>query len=442
MPKNNGKAKPKSRSKGAYFLSLSLENIRCFGPKQTLDLSDGDGKPARWTVLLGENGTGKTTILQAIAGSMLVPTGLNSDTHREVPYLAHREEYEWYLRQRQKVATFELRLTDRFERADPQPDVVQIAIQLGGIIGWDLSNQMTLPQLAAFGYGAQRTFGSEGVDDESVSIDPIRSLFRDRAPLRNPEAWLIRIHHAMLMKLGKQQFQFDTIKNLLLEVLPDISDLRVETGHGVYPKPFVEFKTPYGWVPMRQLGYGYQSTITWLVDFTTRLFERHPESANPLAEPAVVLVDEIDLHLHPKWQRQLMTHLDGKFPNTQFIVTAHSPLIAQAAPHANLAVLRRNSDHVEIINDVDSIRNWRVDQILTSELFGLETARPPEIEQLIVERKGLLEKSALSASEQRRLKAIEEQIGQLPTGENAQEVKERDAIWKAIEFLQREKTPS
>src|SRR5262249_47394701 len=52
----------------AYFLSLSLENVRCFGPKQTLDLSDGNGKPAPWTIILGLNGTGKTTLLQSLVG--------------------------------------------------------------------------------------------------------------------------------------------------------------------------------------------------------------------------------------------------------------------------------------------------------------------------------------------------------------------------------------
>ena len=49
---------------GSYFLSLELENVRCFSEKQMLDLSDGNGRPARWTILFGENGTGKTTILQ------------------------------------------------------------------------------------------------------------------------------------------------------------------------------------------------------------------------------------------------------------------------------------------------------------------------------------------------------------------------------------------
>ena len=49
-----------------YFLSLTLENVRCFGPKQTLRLSDDKGRPARWTVILGNNGMGKTTLLQAL----------------------------------------------------------------------------------------------------------------------------------------------------------------------------------------------------------------------------------------------------------------------------------------------------------------------------------------------------------------------------------------
>ena len=65
--RKSGRSSPTT---GSYFLSLELENVRCFSEKQTLDLSDGNGRPARWTILLGENGTGKTTILQLLAASI------------------------------------------------------------------------------------------------------------------------------------------------------------------------------------------------------------------------------------------------------------------------------------------------------------------------------------------------------------------------------------
>jgi AAA domain len=66
-PKGNGRM-PAEKPPGCYVLSLSVENVRCFGPKQTLDCSDGNGRPRQWTVILGDNGSGKTTLLQARAG--------------------------------------------------------------------------------------------------------------------------------------------------------------------------------------------------------------------------------------------------------------------------------------------------------------------------------------------------------------------------------------
>ncbi|WP_439625568.1 AAA family ATPase [Gemmata sp.] len=71
-PPANGTPAKAEPPRAAYFLSLTLENVRCFGPKQTLDLSDGKGKPAPWTIILGLNGTGKTTLLQSLAGLELV----------------------------------------------------------------------------------------------------------------------------------------------------------------------------------------------------------------------------------------------------------------------------------------------------------------------------------------------------------------------------------
>ncbi len=147
------------------------------------------------------------------------------------------------------------------------------------------------------------------------------------------------------------------MKQLLIDILPDVEDLRFTEPTEASPTPVVEFNTPDGWVPLRQLGHGYRTLVAWMVDFASRLVETYPDAEDPLAQPAVVLLDEIDLHLHPKWQRDIMGHLSRCFPNTQFIATAHSPLIAQAATEdTRLVLLRREGDHVIIDNSIEAIR--------------------------------------------------------------------------------------
>jgi len=171
------------------------------------------------------------------------------------------------------------------------------------------------------------------------------------------------------------------------------------------------------------------------VDFASRMFVRYPASENPLAEPAIVLVDEIDLHLHPRWQRSIMSYLSNLFPNTQFVATAHSPLVVQAATDANIVVLRREGDHVVIDNDPAIVRNWRVDQILTSELFGLESARPPQLDGLLRERERILGKSKLTKKDEARLEAIGAEIGGLPTGETPADIEAMDIVRRAAARL-------
>jgi energy-coupling factor transporter ATP-binding protein EcfA2 len=66
MATGKGSARKPPTAPGTYFLSLTVENVRCFGPAQTLDLSDGHGRHAPWTIILGENGHGKTTLLTCL----------------------------------------------------------------------------------------------------------------------------------------------------------------------------------------------------------------------------------------------------------------------------------------------------------------------------------------------------------------------------------------
>ena len=168
---------------------------------------------------------------------------------------------------------------------------------------------------------------------------------------------------------------------MLVEVLPDVDRAQdieilgprisdssdIETG--------VRVTTPYGNVPLSQLSLGYQTMFAWTVDIAWRLLARYPNSPNALEEPAIVIVDEIDLHLHPRWQREIRDHLTGHFPSVQFIATAHSPLMAQDSLGANLAVLRKLEDHALILNDPTVIKEWRLDQVITSDLFNLASAR-------------------------------------------------------------------
>lgn len=428
----NGKAAEPS-AEGVYFLSLSLENVRCFGEKQTLDLSDGKGRPARWTILLGDNGTGKTTALQAIALHTAVPI------HRRFVQPEFVRAGNSGLNLSGVIATGGQldRLVVSF---CPQP----IEVKWFDVSGFPKTTySVPHPSLFCCGYGASRRLGRASSLNEEEDYSTA-NLFSYHADLRDAEDWLLRVDYSASKPSeyqSKWQRRRKQLSELLLLLLPEVTDICFALGTGVYPAARVEFKTPYGWVPLRQLGYGYQTLIAWVIDFASRLVERYPDSPNPLAEPAVVLVDEIDLHLHPVWQRKLISDLTERFPNTQFIATAHSPLIVQAAGDANIAVLRREGDHVVIDNERGAVRGWRVDQILTSDLYDLPTAWPPEFDALLKRRKELLTKSKRTTAENRELAKLQKQIHSLPLGESAEQVKTMELLRETLEVLQQKVPP-
>jgi len=267
------------------------------------------------------------------------------------------------------------------------------------------------------------------------------SLLRDDVELINAEEWLMQVDYAAKSsdpksKIGKAAAnKRDQIIEVLINLLPDVDDIRITEPSDARPKPRVEFQTPYGWIPVDGLSHGYKTMIAWMVDLASRLFRRYPKSKNPLAEPAIVLIDEIDLHLHPSWQRKIIDYLDERFENTQFIVTAHSPLVVQSAAKANVAVLRREGDHVVIDNNPQSVRGWRLDQIMTSDLYDLESARSPEVEKLQEQRVKLLSKAKLTKKDKEKLEVIEKELGELPTGETPEDREAMEIIRKAAKSL-------
>jgi hypothetical protein len=118
-----------------------------------------------------------------------------------------------------------------------------------------------------------------------------------------------------------------------------------------------------------------------------RMYDIYEDSDEPETEPAFVLIDELDAHLHPAWQRLLPNLTRNHFPRVQFLATSHSPLVAGSLLRGELFVAERvpqvGSDGTEHLMatvtaaDVDPL-GLRADQVLTSPLFGLMTSRSPE----------------------------------------------------------------
>jgi len=202
------------------------------------------------------------------------------------------------------------------------------------------------------------------------------------------------------------------------------------------------FHTHYGKVWLHELSLGYKTLIAWMVDFAKGLLDRYPDSPDPLAEPAVCLVDEIDLHLHPKFQRTIIKFLTETFPNTQFIVTAHSPLIVVAAEErpidANIILLKREGDQTVVVNEPVDVSKWSVDQILNSDLFGHISVRSEPLTKLRSERDTLLGKSKLTKKDNVRLAELDEKIGFVPFGQDQAEIQAETIIQQLADVLRKQ----
>jgi len=370
MAKGNGKSPTsgngQEKPQPAYFKSVTIEDVKCFKGKHTIDLSDGNGKPAQWTVILGNNNTGKTTILKCLAG--LAPMG-----------------FSFYI----SVGESNAGLSFKFGSEDIEVGGITATAAIETLNGGSSQSEGYLwgdhtiegsifphpsikENLIIYSYGASRKMSKKSLV-ESQSEDIHANLF-ENADLANVEDWLLNLFLAEKLGQVEAKTPLEIAKNLLSSgLLPDVMEVNLnsrEAGAGFIN--FVEFFTDFGWIRLRDLGYGYQTMIAWVLDLVKRMVERYPNSSNPLAEPAIVLVDEIDLHLHPDWQRKIIAHLTKYFPNTQFIVTAHSPLVVQSAEEVNIVILKKEGESVHIEQPkIRSFRGWTVEEILT-DLMDLE----------------------------------------------------------------------
>lgn len=425
----------------AYFLSLSLENVRSFGEKQTISFARPDGRPAQWTIILGDNGVGKTTVLKALAG--VRPYGNIDDLSPslsqkvDVAGMVRRDgEKAGYLNPNCQLGFDFINNTSSDEIWEKQ-FVVELIHRVGyssSSVGWSRISP-ELNELVCYGYGAGRTIGNSTISETPEAVDTCVSLFNDRADLLNPEEWLLFADYRIKSDKDPLTIQnFNLLKAALLKVMEEgeVTDMDVAPVllGGGSPRQGVRFKTPYGWVRLRDMSLGYQTLVVWLTDFASKLFIRYPDSPNPLEEPAIVLIDEIDLHLHPEWQRKLIGFLSGIFKNTQFIATAHSPLVVQAAGDAgaNVVLLRREGDQTVVVPDLPDVRRWRIEQILSSELFEDTSPLSPQTEADLKLRNELLLKKRPTAKDKAELERLNTLFGDQPVGTTRPERRAEDLL--------------
>jgi hypothetical protein len=166
----------------------------------------------------------------------------------------------------------------------------------------------------------------------------------------------------------------------------------------------ITVRTADGDVPLSSVSQGMTSVLALAGVLMKRLYEIHADKKDPAREPGLLLVDELDSHMHPAWQTQLPSLLKEALPNMQVLVSTHSPLIAGNMEAGEVTVVRRDPSGQVVFTPIDtSLKGFRADQILTGEAFGLETARDPETENLINEYTELMVLDERSRDPERRL---------------------------------------
>ena len=338
--------------------SFSIQIFRCI-KDLNVDCLDDKGKVRQWTVLLGENNSGKTNVLRALA-------------------LLEMEKYEFSVgpvtgKDIALYAPLAVKHKDQFVGQENPAVKADLLADSGEKFSWQYTEQRVSAEplespnrLSVFAYGVSRYPAHTALNERESK--PYQTLFSTEARLSDFQEWLLQLDYSQKSGSEKSQKRLEKMHDLVKsDLFPGVTDFSFKKDGDNEHVVVVFSAGKDGDVRFEELGFGYQTTLTWLADFCKRMFELYPDAENPLHEEAVVLVDEIDLHLHPKWQRDLVPTLSKIFPNVQFIVTTHSPHVLQSMEDVNLYVLRRNAESGEIEAERSNVTNftgWTVEEIL------------------------------------------------------------------------------
>lgn len=394
-----------------YLERLKLQNVRRI---ESLELDfTRNSQPRMWTVLLGENGLCKTTLLQAVGlaamgankANQLVnsprslrPIGSNAQSVIEASFHLPKDPSR-------KVA-FGPRDASQLHstlRLDPEWNEFRGFSELlppsplgTGGTGDPLTEirGRSFPSYFVGGYGVTRTlpFPNSTAEPGDVTRDRLRSLF-DSSWRITATDFISRIGSGPETEVARR---FAAVLQAILTgeggLLPNMAHLELR-GRGGVTRPedlveahrFVQTGSPSELaVPATWLSQGYQSTIAWIADLVGQLFLDSLD-VNPWLEPkdyvGLVLIDELDLHLHPRWQRRIVRLLKRVFPKLQFIVTTHSPLVLSGLEADEVVKLERNAQGAITVAENHTNPGLLTPTELLNEFFGLDDEFPGEVGQ-------------------------------------------------------------
>ncbi|MCB9846767.1 MAG: AAA family ATPase [Phycisphaeraceae bacterium] len=384
---------------------ITFKNYRCFGTGEAPTVFEF---AAGINVFLGENASGKTALLDGVVaalGAFFEKLPVQPGSHPagsirrddatgtlpvDAPGVIGRDDATQVLdatpglaRQSWRypvdihcTATVDDSLVDwRRTLAERSGRTTSGANTLSEAIGrTTTAGDAILPLIAYYGHGRLwHVRRNQPIKDIDEAQDRLAGYARclepstDRAHLL---AWWQRVELAAGQRPATQG-------PLPEKVILDAALLRVLPGavrvwfDGVVGQPVVAF--PERTTRFDQLSAGYKNMLGIILDLVSRVTRLNAHLGVDAARrtPGVVLIDEIDQHLHPRWQRQVLSDLRELFPAVQFIVTTHAPQVLVGARAGEVRVLRRDEDGQIRAEPVDVPPGLRADEVLTGEWFGL-----------------------------------------------------------------------
>jgi len=212
-------------------------------------------------------------------------------------------------------------------------------------------------------------------------MHPLWSLFNPDAILKDINKWLLQkiSDENKLLNTKNINLLFENIKQMLIDIIPNLYDIREvqfnNTTELLYFELDMEGNKIEKGVIFEHLSSGLRSLIAMLGDMMIRLFEQQNEITDPAALCGIVLIDEIDIHLHPKWQKKIPEILSENFPKIQFIVTTHSPVPLLGIPlKSKIYNVSREIHKGVTIKSLNylNVSNLLPNTILTSAIFGMD----------------------------------------------------------------------